>query len=211
MIDLQQLIQFSDRITQDINNCDSIFLDGISPYISMPVFWIPVILVAIYVIFRDNNSHKLIWMLSMQALAIACCIVLATFVIKPFLTKQFPDPSILGITIIPFCLVTFLFLSIRSAFFTFSSILWMITYSWARVYNGESLFVVLLFCIFTGLLIGALFYMLYRIFVKNNDRYSSSHAAETLFTSSGYQIEDIRLIQCTFYSTFLVIIFISLF
>ncbi len=211
MIDLQQLIQFSDRITQDINNCDSIFLDGISPYISMPVFWIPVILVAIYVIFRDNNSHKLIWMLSMQALAIACCIVLATYVIKPFLTKQFPDPSILGITIIPFCLVTFLFLSIRSAFFTFSSILWMITYSWARVYNGESLFVVLLFCIFTGLLIGALFYMLYRIFVKNNDRYSSSHAAETLFTSSGYQIEDIRLIQCTFYSTFLVIIFISLF
>lgn len=211
MIDLQQLIQFSDRITQDINNCDSIFLDGISPYISMPVFWIPVILVAIYVIFRDNNPHKLIWMLSMQALAIACCIVLATYVIKPFLTKQFPDPSILGITIIPFCLVTFLFLSIRSAFFTFSSILWMITYSWARVYNGESLFVVLLFCIFTGLLIGALFYMLYRIFVKNNDRYSSSHAAETLFTSSGYQIEDIRLIQCTFYSTFLVIIFISLF
>lgn len=211
MIDLQQLIQFSDRITQDINSCDSIFLDGISPYISMPVFWIPVILVAIYVIFRDNNSHKLIWMLSMQALAIACCIVLATYVIKPFLTKQFPDPSILGITIIPFCLVTFLFLSIRSAFFTFSSILWMITYSWARVYNGESLFVVLLFCIFTGLLIGALFYMLYRIFVKNNDRYSSSHAAETLFTSSGYQIEDIRLIQCTFYSTFLVIIFISLF
>lgn len=211
MIDLQQLIQFSDRITQDINNCDSIFLDGISPYISMPVFWIPVILVAIYVIFRDNNSHKLIWMLSMQALAIACCIVLATYVIKPFLTKQFPDPSIFGITIIPFCLVTFLFLSIRSAFFTFSSILWMITYSWARVYNGESLFVVLLFCIFTGLLIGALFYMLYRIFVKNNDRYSSSHAAETLFTSSGYQIEDIRLIQCTFYSTFLVIIFISLF
>lgn len=211
MIDLQQLIQFSDRITQDINSCDSIFLDGISPYISMPVFWIPVILVAIYVIFRDNNSHKLIWMLSMQALAIACCIVLATYVIKPFLTKQFPDPSILGITIIPFCLVTFLFLSIRSAFFTFSSILWMITYSWARVYNGESLFVVLLFCIFTGLLIGALFYMLYRIFVKNNDRYSSSHAAETLFTSSGYQIEDIRLIQCTFYSIFLVIIFISLF
>ncbi len=211
MIDLQQLIQFSDRITQDINSCDSIFLDGISPYISMPVFWIPVILVAIYVIFRDNNSHKLIWMLSMQALAIACCIVLANYVIKPFLTKQFPDPSILGITIIPFCLVTFLFLSIRSAFFTFSSILWMITYSWARVYNGESLFVVLLFCIFTGLLIGALFYMLYRIFVKNNDRYSSSHAAETLFTSSGYQIEDIRLIQCTFYSTFLVIIFISLF
>lgn len=211
MIDLQQLIQFSDRITQDINSCDSIFLDGISPYISMPVFWIPVILVAIYVIFRDNNSHKLIWMLSMQALAIACCIVLATYVIKPFLTKQFPDPSVLGITIIPFCLVTFLFLSIRSAFFTFSSILWMITYSWARVYNGESLFVVLLFCIFTGLLIGALFYMLYRIFVKNNDRYSSSHAAETLFTSSGYQIEDIRLIQCTFYSTFLVIIFISLF
>lgn len=211
MIDLQRLIQFGDKITQGIDSCDSIFLDGISPYISMPVFWIPVILVAIYVIFRDNNSHKLIWMLSMQALAIACCIVLTIYVIKPFLTKQIPDPGILDTAIIPFCLVTFLFLSIRSAFFTFSSILWIVTYSWARVYNGESLFVVLLFCIFTGFLIGAFFYMLYRVFVKNNDRYSSSHAAETLFTSSGYQIEDIRLLLCTFYSTLLVIIFVSLF
>lgn len=230
MIDLQCLIEIDGSITLAINGSDSLFLDGVAGIFTSVVIWLPLALVLLYMIVRNNNTKRMIWLIVMIALTIVCCDQISSSLFKPLVARFRPtqDPVMLHLVdkvngytggqygfvsshaANSFGIAVFVIWLVRDRFFTFSVLLWAVLNSLIRTYLGVHFFGDILCGAILGAVIGSAIYWLYVLFSGSRNLIIHKHTSENLFTQSGYLLNDVALFSSTLFSTFVLIILIAL-
>lgn len=194
MIDLNYFKEQDRSIESLISGIDSVFLDRFCESFKTLYFWIPVALILFFVIIR-NNTKKSYILLSMILLIAACCYA------EGFLGGK----VIMTISVI-FGLFVFLSLQIKSASFTLPFVLCALIYSFADVYSGLH-FTYSIISIVAGTITGTVFYCIYRLFIKTTKKRSyNTGYSRRVYTSSRYLSNDINMLQCALFGTFIVIL-----
>ncbi len=208
---LEQLINIDRTLTLLINGSDSLWLDGFARAISATVTWLPAAIVLLYVVIRHGDMRESI----ITIVAIALCVLLADQIasglFKPMVERFRPtnDPTLmLSIDVVngyragrfgffsshaanTFAVATFTALLVRYRLLTLVMMSWALLNAWSRVYLGVHYLGDVLCGTLCGLLVGSLVYVLFRKICPPG---ASSAKAADVQTSSGFNVEDARLL-----------------
>lgn len=200
----------------------SLFLDSLASVLSYPALWLPLMLLFMYVLIRNNNLQELLWiflfLFSTVVLANQGIYILQSYFSPDTLSKDMVILALnyhregVGIlaSLIPAApaMGIFLALLVRHRNLTLCLVAWSILNSWTRLYlsivsplEWGSEFV-------GQLLLGTLMYLLFMTWHKriNSPHLKRKHAVRTL---TGYSEADIRLIILGHALTFLLIAFLA--
>ena len=207
---MHDLLQFDQQATLALNGSQSLFLDNLMITVTNTFAWSLLIIMLLYVIFK-NNSWK-------EGLCILLCIGLMIFVTdrlcsgwcKPTMARWRPtrDPEIMYLidTVLnyrggrfgffsghasnTFCVATFLAWLFRSPRMTAVLYFWSATTTFTRLYLGVHYLGDVTVGLLVGLTTGTLFYALYYHLRK---RFSNPiPLISSQFTSTGYLRSDIN-------------------
>ncbi len=138
------------------NGSDSLFWDNLMTGITSTVAWIPVAIVLLYVIMKNNSPREMGLIVLFIALAILMADQFSSSFCKPYFERFRPthDPEIMYMVDIvngyrggrygfisshaanTFAVCVFLSLLIRNVWITFSTVLWAVLCSYSRIYLG---------------------------------------------------------------------------
>jgi undecaprenyl-diphosphatase len=186
--------------------------------------WIPMAIVLLYVIFKNNKIKETLLIIGLIALVFTLSDQISSGLCKPFFARFRPtqDPELMyQIDIVngyrggiygftsshaanTFGLAIFLSLVIKNWSLSIFLFIWAAINAYSRMYLGVHYPGDILFGTLTGLGVGILVYYLYHYLQKkfmNQPRYISNQ-----YTNSGYLISDIHLIHTTLILTFFYII-----
>lgn len=223
-MDIQQLISFDQQLLLQINGSDSLFWDGFMWIATNMRTWIPMAIVLLYVIFKNNKIKETLLIIGLIALVFTLSDQISSGLCKPFFARFRPtqDPELMyQIDIVngyrggiygftsshaanTFGLAIFISLVIKNWSLSIFLFIWAAINAYSRMYLGVHYPGDILFGTLTGLGVGILVYYLYHYLQKkfmNQPRYISNQ-----YTNSGYLIRDIHLIHTTLILTFFYII-----
>lgn len=223
-MDIQQLINFDQELLLKMNGSNSLFWDGFMWVATSTYTWIPVAVCLLYVIFRNNKIKEACLVLGLLALVIALSDQISSGFCKPFFARFRPtqDPILMYMTDVvngyrggrygfisshaanTFAVAVFLSLIVKNNSLGRVLFLWAVLNAYSRIYLGVHYPGDILFGMLVGMSVGVLIYLLYkylqRVFFKQS-RYISNQ-----YTSSGYLIKDVCLLNTIMYLTFFFII-----
>lgn len=229
MIDIQQLIGDDKQALLTLNGSDSIFWDGFMWIYTSTIIWIPLAMMLLYVIIKNNKLKETFLILLMIALVIFLCDRISSGFFKPYFKRFRPtqDPEIMYLVDIvngyrggaygfisshaanSFGIFTFTSLLLKKRELTISLLLWAILNSYSRIYLGVHYPGDILCGSILGCLCGYLIYLLYKYldkFLEKKSFYNSSNK----YTRSGYLISDVNILLTVLYLTFFTIIIIGI-
>ncbi len=206
------------------NGSDSLFWDNLMTGITSTVAWIPVAIVLLYVIMKNNSPREMGLIVLFIALAILMADQFSSSFCKPYFERFRPthDPEIMYMVDIvngyrggrygfisshaanTFAVCVFLSLLIRNVWITFSTVLWAVLCSYSRIYLGVHYPGDIFFGMLWGMFVGGICYWIYTYFrqkVSPDKRFISSQ-----YTSTGYTIADLDVFQVTLYLTYMVLV-----
>ena len=95
MTDIQQLIQYDKSAFLALNGSDSTFWDGFMWVYTSTTVWIPLALVLLYVIIRNNKLKEALLIILLIAITITICDRVSSGVFKPIFKRFRPaqDPE----------------------------------------------------------------------------------------------------------------------
>ena len=218
-MDIQQFIDFDQELLLKLNGSDSLFWDGFMWLSTNKLTWIPLAVVLLYVIFKNNKIKEALLIITLLALVITFADQIASGICKPFFARFRPtqDPELMyQIDIVngyrggmygfisshaanTFGVAVFLTLVFKSASVAIILFIWAILNAFSRIYLGVHYPGDILFGILVGVGVGFLIYVIYRKLQKtifNQPSYISNQ-----YTSSGYLIGDLQIVQTFFYLT----------
>ena len=227
-MDIQQLIKFDQNLLLNLNGSDSLFVDGFMWVATSTYIWIPIALVLLYVIFKNNKIQESILIIVMLALVIALADQIASGFCKPFFARFRPtrDPELMYMIDIvngyrggsfgfisshaanTFGITLFLSLLIRNKLLTGVLVLWASLNAFSRIYLGVHYPGDILFGTIVGISVGTIIYYLYYYMKKrffDNPKYISNQ-----YTTSGYLISDIYMLNNTMFLTIISIIILGM-
>ena len=220
---LDRLIALDQQFTLSLNGSDNLFLDGIASVATSTVTWLPVGLVLLYVLFRNNSLRNV----GFVVLALGLCILLAdqvaSGICKPLFERYRPaqDPSLMYMVDIvdgyrggrygffsshaanTFSVAVFLSFLIRNRAAGFALFSWALLNCWTRVYLGVHYLGDLLVGCLWGSLVAVIIYFLYKKIAKVE--INTSHCVDTQ-TVSGYLINDVYLLVSVLLMTYIYVI-----
>lgn len=199
MIDLEYLNYLNESVESFIGNIDSMFLDRFCATYKTIYFWIPVAIILFFIIIR-NNIRKSYLLFFMMVLAAACC----------YAESYMAEPFSWVVSVI-FGVLVFLSLQIKTISFCLPFLLSALIYSFSEVYDGLT-FTAGIISIFAGTVTGTVFYWTYKLLTKNTTQQRSNNYSgysHRVYTLSGYLSNDISLLQCMLYGTFIVILILT--
>lgn len=223
-MNIQQLIGFDQELLLKINGSDSLFWDGFMWLATNKFTWIPLAIVLLYVIFKNNKIKEALLVIGLLIMVITLADQVASGFCKPFFARFRPtnDPELMyqidvvngyrggmyGFTSShaanTFGVAIFLSLVIRSWSLSFMLFIWAALNAYSRMYLGVHYPGDILFGMLTGLSAGVLIYLLYKYIQKRlmvQPFYISNQ-----YTSSGYLKSDISSIHTVLILTFFYII-----
>jgi len=223
-MDIQPYIQFDQELLLKINGSNSLFWDGFMWMSTNMLTWMPLVVVLLYVIFKNNKIKEALLFIGLLALVILLSDQISSGFCKPFFARFRPtqDPELMyQIDIVngyrggmygftsshaanTFGVAIFLSLVIRSCSLSIILFIWATLNAYTRMYLGVHYPGDILFGILTGLSVGTLVYLLYGYLQKKllvQPSYISNQ-----YTASGYLKADIRLALTVFILTFFYII-----
>ncbi|MCR4920129.1 MAG: phosphatase PAP2 family protein [Bacteroidaceae bacterium] len=195
-----------------LNGSDSLYLDGVMWTVTHTVTWVPLMLVLLYIIIKNNTWRNSLFIILTLALLVTITDQTASGLCKPYFKILRPthDPELAPLVDIvngyrgglygffsshaanTFGVAIFLSLLFRS--WTISGVLYFyaVLCSYSRIYLGVhspiDILVGMLFGTLAGLLMYLVFHFLERKFSKRISYYSST------YTSTGYRRSDFVLL-----------------
>jgi len=225
MTEAQGLIETDRLATLSINGSDSLFWDNVASLYTSVIVWIPLAIAAIFLIIRNVNPKRIIFVLLMVALTVLLCDQLSSAVFKPLFHRLRPtrDPFILnmvdtvdgyrgglygffsGHAANSFGLAALFLWLVRDRLFSLSVGFWAIINSVIRTYLGVHFVGDILVGAIVGSLIGSFTYWLYLLVSRKDRNYLSVHKSSLLYTKSGFMRSDVFVFMCVLFGTYSVI------
>lgn len=223
-MDIQQYIAADKELLLSLNGSDSLFWDGFMWVATSTVVWLPVAVILLYIIIKNNKLQETLLIIAMIALVITLADQIASGICKPFFARYRPtqDPDIMYMVDIvngyrggrfgfisshaanTFAVTVFLSLLIRRYSLTFMLVAWALLNSYSRIYLGVHYPGDILFGTLEGCAVGYLVYLLYRFIQKKC--FPKPRCISNQYTAGGYLIDDIRLLHFVLIATYFFII-----
>ncbi len=220
-MDIQQLIAADKALLLELNGSHSLFWDGFMWTVTSTTTWIPAGAVLLYIIFKNNKIGHACTILLMLALIITLADQIASSVCKPYFARFRPtqDPEIMYLVHTvngyrgglygfisshaanTFAVAVFVSLLFRYWGATVMMILWAIIPSYSRIYLGVHYPGDILCGALEGSIIGAVVYWGYMYVAKRY--FDQPQYISDQYTSTGYTINDIRILFITLLLTYL--------
>ncbi|WP_394706783.1 phosphatase PAP2 family protein [uncultured Bacteroides sp.] len=229
MNDIQQLIQCDKEAFLALNGSDSTFWDGFMWIYTSTLIWIPLALVLLYVIIRNNKLKEALFIIIMIAITVVICDRISSGVFKPIFKRFRPaqDPEFMYLVDIvngyrggkygfisshaanTFGLITFTSLLFRKREFTFGFLLWAIISCYSRIYLGVHYLGDVICGAILGVISGFLIFYLYKYldnrYIRDNRiRYSRK------YTSSGYLVSNVNILLIALFTTIFIIMIVGM-
>lgn len=229
MNEIHQLIQCDKEAFLALNGSDSTFWDGFMWVYTSTLIWIPLALVLLYVIIRNNKLKEALFLILMIAITVTICDRVSSGIFKPVFKRFRPaqDPEFMYLVDIvngyrggqygfisshaanTFGLFTFTSLLFRKKEFTFAFLLWAIISCYSRIYLGVHYLGDIICGAILGLISGVLMYFLYK-YIDNEYIRTTRQKFSKQYTSSGYLISDINILLIVLFSTIFFIMIVGM-
>ena len=220
---LDKILALDQQITLALNGSDSLFWDGIAMTATQTLTWIPLALVLLYVIVRNNDARTIGLILLSVALCVLIADQVASGICKPLFQRYRPaqDPAIMYLVDVvdgyrggkygffsshaanTFSLAVFVSLLIRHKALSCGLISWALLNCWTRVYLGVHYFGDLLVGTLFGTFVGCFIYFLFKKVSKLE--VDASHRPE-IQTSTGYSPDDAYLLLSALFICYIYVV-----
>ena len=230
-MDTNAIIDFDKYLLLAINGSDSIFWDGCMKVYTTISIWIPLILILLYILIKNNSFKDFLLLFFAIILVVTCTDVISSGICKPLFERWRPthDPELMYLVDVvdgirgkdygftsshaanSFGIATFLILLIRNRVLTMSLLFWASMNAFTRMYLGVHYPGDILAGTLIGVTVGWLIYRFYRYIIRLQKRNSHRDWISTQYTKTGYLVSDIYLFLLVMYGTFVAIPLISFF
>ena len=204
------MFQLDQQATLYLNGSQNLFLDNLMLTVTSTFSWSLVIIMLIYILFKNNGWKEALLILLTIGLMIFVADRICSGWIKPTIARWRPtrDPEIMYLvdTVLNYrggrygffsghacntsCVAMFLAWLFREKHLTTILFLWSVTTTYTRLYLGVHYLGDVLVGWSVGLTLGCIFYFLYYLLRR---RVGTTQLISEQFTSSGYPLKDIHL------------------
>ena len=219
-MDIQRLIDIDKQVMLALNGSDSLYMDGVMKIYTTSVVWIPVALVLLFIVLKNNTPRGSLLAVLAVAGTILACDQVSSHLIKPMVARLRPSHDPMFMHLIDtfngyrsgsfsftsshacnsFGIFTIISLIIRNRILSLSLLLWASINSFSRIYLGVHFPGDILCGAVLGASIGSLVYLLYNII---NMRINKSPMRITAnYTRTGYLVDDVQIMITAIYATF---------
>ena len=222
-MDIQRLVDIDKQMMLALNGSDSLYMDGVMKVYTSTAVWIPVAVVLLFIVLKNNSPRGSLLAVLAVALTIVATDQVSSHLIKPLVGRLRPcnDPTIMHLidtvngyrsggysftsshACNSFGIFTIVSLLIRHRAISLSLLLWAVINSFSRIYLGVHYPGDILCGAIVGAAIGTVIYFLYN-FIRRKIEYSSVRITAN-YTRSGYLVDDVQLMTASIYATFLFI------
>jgi undecaprenyl-diphosphatase len=227
---LQSLIKLDQDLLLSMNGSNSLFWDGIMVVITSTQVWIPMFVVLLYVIAKNNTLKSFLLTIAAIALVILFCDQISSGICKPLFERFRPtqDPYLMyEVDIVngyrgsrygfmsshaANTFGTFVFLSLIFKRKSISIMLgiWAIMSSYSRIYLGAHYLGDILCGCLVGCLTGYLIHLLYFHLNKIKSKVIQTSSRSSVYTKTGYSVSDLNFLLLTILLTYSLIPFIGM-
>ena len=227
-MDLQRLVDIDKQVMLALNGSNSLYMDGVMKIYTTTVVWIPVALVLLFVVLKNNSPRVALLSVLAVTLTFVATDQVSSHLIKPLVARLRPcqDPTFMHLidtfnnyrsggysftsshACNSFGLFAIISLIIRNRALSLSLLLWAVLNSFSRIYLGVHFPGDILCGGILGCIIGTVMYLLYN-FVRKKVEYSSVRITSN-YTRSGYLVDDVQVMTASIYATFVFICIFAL-
>ena len=224
---LFSITDIDQTITLALNGSKSLFWDNLMMIITNTFSWSLLIVVLLYILFKNNSVRDAFVILFVIGLMIFVADRLCSGLIKPTIARWRPtqDPYLMyivdtvnnyrggrygffsGHACNTMCVAIFLTFIFMDRKLSCVLLFWSITTTFTRLYLGVHYFGDIIVGWLTGAAIGYIFYKLYYNIFNIDNKY---HRESSEYTKSGYKKNDINFFITTIFFNYLLLILISL-
>lgn len=230
-MDLNTLLNIDRYMLLSLNGSDSLFWDGcMLVYTSMGV-WIPLAIMLLYVLLKNNNIKDFFLLIVLIAVVATLTDTISSGICKPFFERWRPtnDPMLMyAVDVVnetrggrygftsshaanSFGIAMFVSLLIRNRALSVSLMIWASMNAFTRIYLGVHYPGDILAGTLIGIVVGGLVYRLY-VYIQNHSRRTARRDwISNHYTKSGYLVSDVYFLLLFMYATFSAIPIISFF
>ena len=230
-MDANTITDLDKYLLLSINGSDSIFWDGCMKVYTTIAIWIPLILMLVYILIKNNSFKDFLLLFFSFLLVVVFTDVISSGICKPFFERWRPtnDPELMYLVDVvdnirgkdygftsshaanSFGIATFMLLLVKNRALTISLLVWASMNAFTRMYLGVHYPGDILAGTLIGVTVGWGMYRLYRYVAKHQKRNAHRDWISTQYTKSGYLVSDVYLFLLVMYATFAAIPLISFF